>query len=258
MPILFMKKLKIILVVTLVWLLMPTSLQATASTKPVIGVSTVYTAGAVNVAVFIESNERIAAGSFDIVYDPLLLTVRDKTVKEGAALATQLTSIHSAEPGKIGVSWAQLDGVAMKGAVIEFPATVTRDGVGAAIALSMKNVHLYDAQGKEIAVQALSGEVKPFNGKTEVRQGTVDTQYEFKVRLSTPYNKATLNSYTVVVKRGTTVVDVVLTPIDAQTFSIKPVTSFAKGKHTIEITDQLRSAGGGKLKEPVRYEFTVK
>lgn len=255
-----MKKLIMIVVSSFLLFLVPMNFQATAATKPVIGVSTVYTdkTGTVNLAVFIESDQRIAAGSFDIVYDPLLLTVRDKVVKEGTTLSTQLKSINSAEPGKIGVSWAQLDGVMMKGTVIEFPATVTRDGAGATITLSLTNVHLYDAQGKEIAVQALSGEVKPFNGSVEERKEAVSNDHEFKIRLSTAYNDATLNASTVVVKRGNVVVDVVLTRVNADTFSVKPVTTFARGKHTIEITDQLYSAQGSKLNQPVRYEFTVK
>ena len=240
-------------------LLLPATL-AHAISKPVVGVSTVYMdkAGTVNLSVFIDSDERIAGGSFDLVFDPTMLTVKDKVVKEGTALSNQLTAINSAEPGKVSVAWAQTTGVSMKGTVVDFPSTVTKDGANKTINLALKNVKLFDAQGKEIAVQVLNGQVKPFTGEVKEHPGTVDVNKEWTIRLSTPYNAATLNNQTVTVKRGTTAVEVTVTPIDATSFKVKPKNPYVKGKHTLEITDQLRSARGGKLNKPVRHEFTVK
>lgn len=240
-------------------LLLPATL-AHAVSKPVVGVSTVYTekAGIVNLSVFIDSDERIAAGSFDVVYDPALLTVRDKAVKEGTVWSDQLKSINSAELGKVSVAWAQTTGVSMKGTVIDFPATVLAAGVNTTINLTLKNVKLFDAQGKEIATQVLNGQVKPFTGEVKVYPGTVGVNKEWTIRLSTPYNPATLNNQTVTVKKGTVAVEVTIERVDAMTFKVSPKNPYTKVKHTLEITDQLRSTGGGKLNKPVRHEFTVK
>lgn len=254
-----MRNLKVFVLLSLFMLLLPATL-AHAVSKPVLGVSSAYIekAGPVNLSVFIDSDERIASGSFDVVYDPTLLTVRDKTVKEGTAWSKQLKSINSAEPGKVSVAWAQTAGVSMKGTVIEFPTTVLAAGVGSPINLTLKNVKLFDAQGKEIAVQVLNGQVKPFTGEVKVHPGTVAVDKEWTIRLSTPYNPATLNNQTVTVKRGTVAVEVMITQIDATTFKVSPKNPYTKVKHTLEITDQLRSTGGGKLNKPVRHEFTVK
>jgi len=259
MPVLFMKSIKVFVLLSLFVLFIPTTI-ASAVSKPVVGASTVYTekTGTVNLSVFIDSDERIAGGSFELVYDPTQLTVRDKIVKPGPALTTQLTAINSAEVGKVAVAWAQGTGVSMKGTVIEFPATVTTEGAGTTVNLTLKNVELYDAQGKKIAVQVLNGQVKPFTGIEKIHPGTVDVNKEWIIRLSTPYNPATLNNKTVTVKRGTVSVDVEVTRIDATTFKVKSKLPFNKAKHTLEITDQLRSAGGGKLRQPVRHVFTVK
>ncbi|MEK4711869.1 cohesin domain-containing protein [Sporosarcina sp. FSL K6-5500] len=254
-----MRNLKVFVLLSLFMLLLPATL-AHAVSKPVVGVSTVYMekAGAVNLSVFIDSDERIAGGSFDVVYDPTLLTVKDKAVKEGTVWSNQLKAINSAELGKVSVAWAQATGVSMKGTVIEFPATVIAAGAGSTMNLTLKNVKLFDAQGNEISVQVLNGQVKPFTGDVKAHPGTVEVNKEWTIRLSTPYNPATLNNQTVTVKRGTTVVEVTVKPINATSFKMTPKNPYAKGKHTLEITDQLRSEHGGKLNKPVRHEFTVK
>ncbi|MEK5039855.1 cohesin domain-containing protein [Sporosarcina sp. FSL K6-3457] len=238
-------------------LLLPATL-AHAISKPVVGVSTVYVekTGTVNLSVFIDSDERIASGSFEMVYDPTLLTMR--TVKEGTAWSNQLKSLNSAEPGKVAVAWAQTTGVSMKGTVIDFSVSVPSASIGSTINLTLKNVKLFDAQGREIAAQVLDGQVKPFTGEVKEHPGTVDVNKEWTIRLSTPYNPATLNNQTVTVKRGTVAVEVIITQIDATTFKVSPKNPYTKVKHTLEITDQLRSISGGKLNKPVRHEFTVK
>lgn len=257
MPVLFMRNLKVIVLLSLFMLLLPATL-AHAVSKPVLGVSSAYIekAGTVNLSVFIDSDERIASGSFEMLYDPTLLTV--KAAKEGTAWSKQLKSINSAESGKVSVAWAQAAGVAMKGTVIDFPATVTKDGAGSPINLTLKNVKLFDAQGKEIALQVLNGQVKPFTGDVQDHPVTVGVNKEWIIRLSTPYNPATLNNQTVTVIRGATAVEVTVTRIDATSFKVTPKNPYVKGKHTLEITDQLRSTNGGKLKKAVRHIFTVK
>lgn len=254
-----MRYLKVFALLSLFMLLLPATL-AHAVSKPVVGVSTVYAekTGTVNLSVFIDSDERIASGSFDVLYDPTLLTVRDKAVKEGTVWSNQLKVINSAEPGKVSMAWAQVTSVSMKGTVIEFPATVTRDGAGSTMNLTLKNVKLFDAQGKEIAAQVLNGQVKPFTGKEDTYPDTVGADKEWTIRLSTPYSPATLNNQTVTVKRGTTAVEVTIERIDAMSFKVTPKNPYARGKHTLEITDQLRSERGGKLNKPVRHIFTVK
>lgn len=238
-----------------------TTIQAIS--KPIVGVSSVYTekTGTFTMSVFIESEEPIAAGSFDVQYDPLLMTIQENRVELGPALENlPLSSLNGANPGQLSVSWAQLDGKKMKGTILEFPARVVAAGVGETIDLNLKNVKLFNAKGEEVAVQSFSGEIKPFDGKEEEHKDTVGVDKEWIIRLNAPYNPATLNEHTVIVKRGTRTIpeDITITPLTDRSFSVKAADKFLKGKHTLEITDQLHSAKGGKLNEPVRHIFTVK
>lgn len=244
--------------IAIVWPVM--SIQAVS--KPVVGVSSVYTerTGTFNVSVYIESEEPIAAGSFDIQYDPLLLTVQESRVAFGPALANlPMTSLNGADAGKLSIAWAQLDGKKMQGTILELPARVITAGVGETIELNLRNVQLFNNKGEKIAVQSFSGQIKPFDGEEKEHPNRVGVDKEWKIQLSAPYNPATLNEHTVIVKRGTSTVgeEIIITPLTNRSFSVKAKDQFLRGKHTLEITDQLRSSNGNQLKEPVRHIFTV-
>lgn len=251
---------KVIAMLSLFVLLLPSTFVQ-AQTSAVIGVSTVYTekTGNVELVVFVESDERIAAGSFEVDYDPALLTVRATTIVEGEALTRQLSSTYGAEAGKIGFSWAQATGVKMTGTLLTFTGNVTRDGVGELIELKLKNVHLYAESGIEISPQLLHGHVKPFTGTTTEATAAVDVDKTWVITLNKSYNPATVNEQTVrVLNRTGKLVEVVIERDGGNTIIVTPKTQYAKGNHTLEISDQIRSASGGKLNEPRRHEFTVK
>lgn len=232
-----------------------------AASKPVIGVSTAYTekAETMNMAVFIESDEPIAAGSFDIHYDSSFITFQVSRVALGETLLNlPLISLNASDAGKLAVSWAQLKGQKIQGTVLEFPARVVAAGVGEVIDFELRNVQLFNDKGKEISAESIHGQIKPFDGEEKEYGETVSVDKEWTIHLSEPYNSATLNEHAVTMKRGTIMEEVIVTPLTSRSFSVKAKEQFRKTKYTLEITDQLRSVTGGKLKEPVRHTFTVR
>lgn len=244
---------------SLLVLLLPSTL-AEAKGNSVLGVSTVYEdrATTVDISVFIQSDEAIAGGSFDVEYDSSIMTVADTDVKQGDLIAPTLylTSTNGAEAGKVSMAFAKFSGGAsLDGTILTFRARVTK--AKETVDLQLKNVNFYNAQGGRIAIQALSGQVKPFTGKQEEHKDAVKGDKAWTIRLSNAYNPATLNEHTITVKRGATPFEIIIEPIDATSFKVKPKSNYARGTYTLEISEQLRSTGGSKLNQPVRHIFKV-
>ena len=53
-------------------------------------------------------------------------------------------------------------------------------------------------------------------------------------------------------------VDVEIAAVNNTQFTVKPKGSYARGTYTLEVTDQLLSASGGKLERSIQHSFTVK
>lgn len=254
-----MKSIRIILAIVLLAMILPTASVGAVSSKPVIGVTTAYTekATTLEMAVFIESDEPIAAGSFDIQFDQSMVTTSKIALGE-QLLTFPMTSLSTSNPGKISVAWAQEKNANMEGAVLTFSARVVAAGVGENIKFNLRNVHLVNAQGKKVSVQTVNGQIKPFDGKETEHSETVGVDKVWTVRLSEPYHPATLNDQAVSLKRGTVAEDIIITPLTDRSFQVKAKNPMRKAKHTLEITEQLSSANGSQLKEPVRHIFTVR
>lgn len=253
-------RMKVIAMLSLFVFLLPTTFVQ-AKSSAIVGVSTVYAekAGNVELVVFIDSDERIAGGSFELDFDPALLTVRENTVIEGAALTDQLFSLHGGEAGKIGLSWAQATSVSMKGTLVTFTGNVPRASVGQEIPLKLKNVHLFTGNGTEVSAQLLHGQVTPFDGITTEEKETVDGNKPWTITLSKGYNPATVNEHTVrVLDRTGKPVDIIVKQGAGNTIVVTPETEYKRGSYTLEISDQIRSMSGSKLNAPRRHEFTVK
>lgn len=210
----------------------------------------------VDVNVFIDSTEKIASGSFDISYDPSTLTITDTNVQTGNAITGYLNSAQSDNTGTVSLSFAAAEGKALNGTLLTLKTRVSK--AKSETVLDMKNVHLYLADGTELDPQIVDGAIKPFDGKTVDYTNTVPKDKVWKITLSKPYDPKTLNDTAVVVKRGYTDVPVSVRAINSTTFEVTAKDGYLAGKHTLDITSQLRSAKGSKLMQPVRQTFTVK
>lgn len=251
-----MIKVMVVLSLLLVWL--PTT-TIEAKEKPILGVSTVYVNNktTADIAVYLQSDEKIAAGSFDVTYDTALATVSNSYVAAGEALSGySLTSINGATAGKVSAAFVSSTGVAAKGNVVTFKASGMK--AGATVDFKVENVELYGEDGKKIAVTIVDGGVKPFDGKETKHDGNVANSKPWTVTLSSPYNRASLNEHSVSVKnsRGA-LVEIEIVAVNKTQFTIKPKGTYARGTYTLEVTDQLLSASGEKLTEPVQHSFTV-
>lgn len=256
-----MKFIRIMLTLVLLATILPIKSTYAVSNQSIISVTTAYLekAGTVNMSVSIDSDEQIAAGSFDVEFDSTLTTVQANRVVLGETVSSlPLTSLGTEEVGKISVAWAQTKGVKMKGTLVDFPARIVAANAGEKIPFKLRNVQLYDAKGKEIPVKAINGQIKPFDGKETEHPETVGVDKVWTVRLSEPYHPGTLTDQAVTLKRGTIEEEITITPLTDRSFQVKANSPLRKTKYTLEITEQLSSANGSKLKEPVRHIFTVR
>lgn len=250
--------LKILVVLSLLFFMLPT-INIEAKEKPILSVSTVYEKAVktVDLAVFLQSDEKISSGSFDVIYDSTLLRVNDSSVVVGDVLSSYLlSSKNGSTAGKVSLAFANDTGATMNGTVLTFKGTIAK--AGATIDLQFENAHFYGEDGKEIAVTLSNGAIKPFDGEEKTHLEKVDNIRPWTITLSSAYHPASLNAYSVKVLNSVgKEMDVVLTKVSSTQFSVKPKGTYIRGTYTLEINEQLLSAGGSKLKEPVRFMFTV-
>ncbi|ARF14920.1 cohesin domain-containing protein [Sporosarcina ureae] len=253
-----MKKLvKILLVLSLLFYFAPT-VPVNAQTKTVIGVSTVYEQRATTVefSIFIDSMEEVAAGSFDLEYDPELLTVNERNVSVGESVGNYLTSVNAASAGNISFAFAKSEGQKFEGdTLLTIKATVRKSNMQNN--LKLNNVHILTKDGKDVSKQIIDGAIKPFDGETKNYSKKEKAGKEWHIKLSKPYDPATLNHYAVTVRTSTKIMEIKITPVTEDTFKVTPITPYARGNYTIEVTEQLHSANGTKLNKPIRQTFTV-
>lgn len=250
-----MKNMKVLILLSLVVLLLPSTFVQ-AKEKTLLGISTVYEERRTNieVGVFIHTDEEIAGGSFDIVYDQNKMSVR-KVDMDGQL--GSLSSSNYADAGTISVAWAKAEGEALKGTLLKVTAYPGK--ASDTIDFKFKNVHLYAEDGSEIAVQLLDGQIKPFplTGENNTHDSTEKIDKEWTITLSKPFDPATLNEHTVKVKSGSNLVDVDVKRKNDNSFTVTPKGNYTRGTYILEITEQLHSLNGSKLNKPVRHEFRV-
>ncbi|PIC58296.1 hypothetical protein CSV80_05830 [Sporosarcina sp. P12(2017)] len=245
-----------VLLLTLLVSIFPT--VASAESKTTIGITSVYTdrATTIELAVFIDSSERVAGGSLDLKYDNELLSITDANVETGEVLEGYLKSSLSDTEGTVSTSFAAAQGKMLTGDVLTIKARVSK--AKADTEIKIENAYFYTEDGKELPLQIVNGAVKPFDGTTKDHPTTVLPNKVWTITLSEPYDIKTLNKHAVNVSRGTTNVPVKVKSISPTTFEVFSDTNYSKGNHTLEITGQLLSAKGTKLVEPVRKTFNVK
>ncbi|ARF18106.1 hypothetical protein SporoP17a_12965 [Sporosarcina ureae] len=254
-----MKKIKILLMFSILLLLIPTISAKATVKKTVVGVSSAFIerSGSTTLSVFISSDEKIAGGSFDILYNPEQLRINASDVKMTDTLSEYLSVGGSDASGKISISFAKASGSVIDGTVMEVKATVLSAGYGNINNLILENTELYDEQGKRITTQLINGQIKPFVGKESTHPNAVTVDKPWLITVSKPYNPATLNTSAVTLKRGSTDFPIELEVVNDRQFRVKPIGSYIRSTYTLEITDQLRSINGAKLNEPVRLKFKV-
>ncbi|PID14175.1 hypothetical protein CSV63_13880 [Sporosarcina sp. P34] len=255
----FMKKIKFLLLFSVLLLLVPVNPTEAATKKTAVGVSSAFVerTGSANLTVFISSDEKIAGGSFDILYNPDNMRISATDVKMTDTLADYLSSGGSDGAGKISMSFAKSSGSTIDGTIMEVKATVLTPGSGKINDLKLENVELYNEQGTKINAQLISGQLRPFDGKESTYDGTVAVDKSWVITLSKAYNPATLNASAVSVKRSNTAFPVEVEAISDTQFRVKPMQPYLKYTYTLEVTDQLRSVNGAKLSQPVRLTFKV-
>lgn len=231
---------------------------ADGATKPVLGASTVYTdkTGTVGIAIFIASEQKIASGSFDIMYDSNLLKIREQDITIGEVIAPTLTSLYGSEAGKVSVAWAQAEGQTLDGTVVKLSPNVLKAGQATTIRLA--NVKLFSEDGTEIVAEVLDGQIQPFNGKKSVHSKKEKSNKAWTITLSQDVNMATVNKHTVVVKNNKGVaLDIKVDKKTNHSFTVTPVSQYPTGKYILEISDQVRSVNGNKLTQAIQYEFEI-
>ncbi|MGN7385533.1 cohesin domain-containing protein [Sporosarcina sp. SAFN-015] len=251
-----LKKLKIFLVLSLLLMILPPK-TTNAESKTLVGISTVYETRVttVELAVFINSKESIASGSFDVEYDPELLRITETNLTKGSILSNDLTSIEGATPGNASLAFANAEGRQLDGTLLSIKATVRKSNTP--IDVKLKNVQLYKEDGTEVKAQLVDGSIKDFKGRIEAHKEKVKRDKQWTITLNEAYDPATLNEHAVNVKRGSVKVDVIIKPLNAKSFTVTPKNGYLSGAHTIEITELLHSANGTKLNKPIRKTFSV-
>lgn len=254
-----MKKIKILLLFSILLLFIPTISAKATVKKTVVGVSTAFIerSGSTTLSVFISSDEKIAGGSFDILYNPDQLKINASDVNMTDTLSEYLVAGGSDAAGKISMSFAKSSGSLIDDTVMEVKATILSAGYGNIHNLTLQNVELYNEQGKRIPTQLINGQIKPFVGKESTHPNSVKVDKPWLITLNKPYNPATLNTSAVSLKRGSIDFPIELEVVNDTQFLVKPIGSYIRSTYTLEVTDQLRSIDGAKLTQPVRLKFKV-
>lgn len=254
-----MKKIKILLLFSILLLFIPTIWAKATVKKTVVGVSTAFIerSGSTTLSVFISSDEKIAGGSFDILYNPDQLKINASDVNMTDTLSEYLVAGGSDAAGKISMSFAKSSGSLIDDTVMEVKATILSAGYGNIHNLTLQNVELYNEQGKRIPTQLINGQIKPFVGKESTHPNSVKVDKPWLITLNKPYNPATLNTSAVSLKRGSIDFPIALEVVNDTQFLVKPIGSYIRSTYTLEVTDQLRSIDGAKLTQPVRLKFKV-
>lgn len=228
-----------------------------AADKSFVGASTVYEAQrgkTVNISIYIHGSEKSAGGSLDLLYDKTKLTVQK--VELGDKLSGYMSSLNTDQGGKISLEWAKATGQVQDGTLLTITARLLK--ANATTALDLQNVQLFRADYSAISVAAYDGEVKPFKGITKKYKSKVKGNTTWTVSLDKAVNPATVNKYTVKVKdsRGN-VKNVRIKMLNSKTLAVSPISNYPRGTYTLEVTDQIRTSTGVKLKKPIKYEFSV-
>lgn len=239
-------------------LLLPTSIVNAEEEKSIVSVETVYEGNQnkiVEISLYIHGSEQIAGGSLELLYDKTKLTVQK--VENGDQLMGYLASANKDQVGHVSLTWAKATGQTQKGTLLTITAKLAK--ANETIALDLQDVQLWREDISLMAVESFDGEVKPFAGKADKHKEKVKVDKEWTVRLNKPFNPATVNKHTVTVKdsRGKEI-DVKIEALDNTTFVVSPKGKYvSKATYTLEITEQVRELNGNKLKQPVKYEFSI-
>ncbi|WP_157843135.1 Ig-like domain-containing protein [Bacillus sp. FJAT-42315] len=236
--------------------LLPT-ISVRAEEKAVVGVSTVYEERRgvnVDIGIYIHSKEKLAGGSLDLVYDKDLLTVSKAVV--GDQMTSYLSSTNDDQPGKVSFVWADESGEALEGTLLTVSVRLSK--ASETIPLKLENVQLFSEGLSLVPVDLLDGSIKPFKGDKQKHPSKVKGDKQWTIRLNNEFRTATLNKHTVRMKdsRGYEV-DIIIKKRDNKSFTVQPKSTLSRGNYTLEITEQLRSIKGNKLKTAIQREFTV-
>lgn len=249
---------KPILAVAVFSFLLPTVPVTAAETseKSTIGISTIYEGQkgkAVTLDIYISGKE-IAGGSLELDYDDSALAV--SKAEAGSGLQGYISSINKEEAGTVALTWAKAEGQAQNGTLLTV--TAKRANEGDAIDLDLNNVHLYKEDGSAVEADVFDGVVKAFDGKTQKHAEKVKGSRDWTITLNKDVNPATVNTKTVKILNSRGVeMDVAINVTKKRVFNVKPKTVLARGTYTLLITEQVHSADGKPLKEPIQFEYTV-
>ncbi|OKL37641.1 cohesin domain-containing protein [Domibacillus mangrovi] len=228
-----------------------------AEGKSFVGATTIYEGQkgkTLKISLYIHGSEKIAGGSLDLLYDKTALTVQ-KT-EAGDQLTGYLSSVHTGQDGKVSLVWAKAVGETQEGTLLTITARLLK--ADETTNLDLQNVKIYSKNGSAIAVDSFDGSVKPFKGDVRKHKSKVKGDKEWSVRLNNEFNSATVNKHTVTVKdSGGNAIDVKIKVRDSKVFVVSPKSNYSRGTYTLEITEQVRSLKGSKLKQPIKYEFSV-
>lgn len=214
-----------------------------------------------SLAVLVSEVEDAAAGSFELHYDSDVGYVTG--VDKGDMLPSDSIFIENTEKARDGVmkfAWAGNDTLNEEGTLVDIDFRVVHGNRKDTTSLQLKNVQLFDEDGKEISVNVVDGDVKPFDGKKRTAKKNIDQNKAWKIEFNTPMNRSTLNPHTITVKDDRTgeklPIRVSLSK-DKKIVTVTSVKSYPKGSYTLTISDQIQSQRGAALKEAVQLPFTV-
>lgn len=246
----------IIIFIFVLALLVPSPF-AKADGKSLVGVENVYEnqkGKTVTFNLYIHGNENIAGGSLDLLYDQTALSVQ--TAKIGDQLSGSIWSVNTAQAGKVSLEWANAAGQLQEGTVLTITARLLK--ADETIPLDLQNVSLFREDYSIITVDSFNGEVKPFKGKQIKLSSKVKANKQWTIRFNKAFDSATVNKNTVMVLDSLgNRVDVNVQAVTGNSVTVTPKSDYKSGTYTLLVTEQVRTLTGDKLKQPVKYGFSV-
>lgn len=231
--------------------------KADVSEKSFVGVESVYEnqkGKMVNINLYIHGTDKIAGGSLELAYDQTALSVQKAVI--GDQLANYISSVNIDQPGKVSLDWAEADGHIQDGTILTITAQLLK--ADETTSLDLQNVSLFKDDFSMIPIDTFNGEVKPFNGTVKKHDAKVQANKEWTVHFNKEFNPSTVNKHTVMVKDSMgNGIDTNVTLSNQNTLIVTPISNYKSGTYTLLITDQVRTLDGTRLKQPVKYQFTV-
>lgn len=238
--------------------------QAEAIEKATVNVSSIYQDRrglVVKAVVSVQHAENLAGGVIELSYDSDVALATSLTKGDVIGDSLYVENMENANAGKVRVAFASSSILESNGELLVIDLRLLHRNQKNSTNLTLSDVQLYDVNGNPLVFNTYDGFIKPFDGVNKGKKDNVQNNKNWTVEFNSAMDPSTLNKHNIYVVNTSTgeQINIRIKPSsDKKSIDVKPVGNYTRGNYTLTVTEQVRSAAGTPLKEPVQLEFTVR